>query len=146
MGGLGSLLGSLRSLLIGLEPSWGALGAFLGLSGAVLGRLEELKVMFFHWFLNIFRTSRFSIKMIILAHLEAFLGHLDAILGRTWAGLGRSWAILVALGSLLGRLGAVLGRSWAVLGRSWAVLGRSWAVLGRYVECACAWVSACFFR
>ena len=87
--------------------------------------------LIFQWFLNIFRTSHFQTKMIILAGLEAFLGHLEAILGRTWAGLGRSWAILVALGSVLGRSWAVLGPSWALLDSSWVALGRSWVALGR---------------
>ena len=68
----------------------------------------------------IFAKSKFRIKMVILAGLEAILGHLGTILG--------------PLGTLLGRLGVVLvPPTWALLGgpgRSWAGLG---SVLGRKI-------------
>ena len=70
-----------------LEPSWSRLGPILGHLdrawghlGAILGRLGEQKPLIFLRIFTIFEKSRFYIKKVILAGLEAILGRLGAIL------------------------------------------------------------------
>ena len=62
------------------------LGAILGRFGAGWGSQKRCFSTGFSMFLE---KSRFGIKMIILAGLEAFLGHLGAILGPLGPNLGR---------------------------------------------------------
>ena len=79
-----------------LETSWSRLGPILGHLdrawghlGAILGGLGEQKPLIFLRIFTIFEKSRFCIKMIILAGLEAILGRLGAILGPLGPDLGR---------------------------------------------------------
>ena len=79
-----------------LGPSWSRLGSILGHLdrdwgdlGAILGRLGEPKPLIFLRIFTIFEKSRFGIKMVILAGLEAILGRLGAILGPLGPNLGR---------------------------------------------------------
>ena len=79
-----------------LETSWGRLGPILGHLdrarghlGAIVSRLWEPKPLIFLRIFTIFEKSRFYIKMIILAGLEAILGRLGAILGPLGPNLGR---------------------------------------------------------
>jgi hypothetical protein len=79
-----------------LETSWSRLGPILGHLdrarghiGAILGRLGEPKPLIFLRIFTIFEKSRFCIKMVILAGLEAILGRLGAILGPLGLNLGR---------------------------------------------------------
>ena len=65
-----------------LEPSWGQLGAIMGLSWAILGP-----------------------SWAILGHLGAILG---TILGTSWSLLGPLGATWGHLGATLGHLGAIL--------------------------------------
>ena len=79
-----------------LGPSWSRLGSILGHLdrdwgdlGAILGRLGEPKPLIFLRIFTIFEKSRFYIKKVILAGLEAILGRLGAILGPLGPNLGR---------------------------------------------------------
>ena len=63
-----------------LGPIWGHLDRAWGHLGAILGRLGEPKPLFFLRIFTIFEKSRFYIKKVILAGLEAILGRLEAIL------------------------------------------------------------------
>ena len=78
------------------RPSWSRLVPILGHLdrawghlGAILGGLGEQKPLIFLRIFTIFEKSRFCIKMVILAGLEAILGRLGAILGPLGPNLGR---------------------------------------------------------
>ena len=94
------------------EPSWGRLGAVLGPSWAVLGRLRSMD---FRNCRNTKKTRKNDGKTTILASSGLLWGVLWDVLG----------GLLGVLGGFLGRLGAILGRLGPSLG---ALLG---GVLGR---------------